>query len=49
MVEAVYPSCSVCGKEMKSFDIVDPETGNTVSEEICCEDEWKESHDSLKA
>jgi hypothetical protein len=30
---------------MKEYDIVDPESGETVATEICCPNEWKESHD----
>ena len=40
--------CYICGASMKSFDIVDPDTGEKVAEEVACPDEWKESHQRSK-
>jgi len=40
--------CDICGKKMKSFDVIDPETGEKVAEEIVCSDEWRESHDRIR-
>ena len=40
--------CYICGKDMKVYDVVDPDTGEKVAEETCCPDEWRESHDRGK-
>jgi len=40
--------CYVCGKEMKAFDIIDPETNEKVGEEVSCPDEWRESHNRAR-
>jgi len=36
--------CYICGKQMKAFDVIDPDTGEKVAEEIACPDEWRETH-----
>jgi hypothetical protein len=40
--------CRICGQQMKEFDIVDKETGEVVGQEICCPDEWRESHNRAR-
>ena len=45
MVEEI---CHICGEEMKAFDIIDPETGKKIAEEIACTNEWRESHTCVK-
>jgi hypothetical protein len=36
--------CYVCGAQMETFDVIQQETGKKVAEEICCPNEWMESH-----
>jgi len=40
--------CMVCGAEMRAYDIIDKDTGEKVSEEIACPDEWREEHTRAK-
>jgi DNA-directed RNA polymerase subunit RPC12/RpoP len=36
--------CHECGAEIESYDVIDPESGETVGEEIACPNQWREGH-----
>jgi hypothetical protein len=40
--------CYICGQQMKTFDVIDPDTGEKVAEEVACPDEWRESHNRAR-
>ena len=40
--------CYVCGTDMKTFDIIDKDSGEKVAEEIACPNEWHSDHTRAK-